>query len=163
MRLSIISDIHDNLANLDKCLAWCGANGIEGLICAGDLTNADTLDHLAKNFPHPIYLARGNADNYDEKFIKNYQEVAYLSRDGGIAVIAGCRIGVCHEPFLIDNLLKRRPRIIFYGHTHAPWQENRNGADLVNPGTLGGISQKATFAVYDTASDGLELKILELL
>ena len=34
---------------------------------------------------------------------------------------------------------------------------------LANPGTLGGMFQKASFAVYDTGAKNLELKILETL
>ena len=51
--------------------------------------------------------------------------------------------------------------IIFYGHTHKPWIEDRGGTSIVNPGTLGGVFQKATFTFW--GNDKLELKILELL
>jgi len=34
---------------------------------------------------------------------------------------------------------------------------------LANPGTLAGMFSKATFAVYDTSTNNLELKILERL
>lgn len=163
MKLTIFSDLHDNLVNLDKFLGWCGANDIEDLICAGDLTNEETLDRLAKNFSGEIYLVRGNVDNYDEGLLKDYPKIINLTRAGGVVQLGGRSIGLCHEPYLIDDLLKQNPEIIFYGHTHKPWQEMRNGVNLVNPGTLGGMFQKATFAVYDTESNELELKILEIL
>jgi len=53
--------------------------------------------------------------------------------------------------------------IIFYGHTHKPWIEEKNGVKLVNSGTLGGVFQKATFAVWDTDQDEPELKIIDLI
>jgi predicted phosphodiesterase len=34
---------------------------------------------------------------------------------------------------------------------------------LVNPGNLAGMFYKATFAIYETKTDKLELKILETL
>lgn len=163
MKLVIISDLHDNLTNLDHCLGWCGSNTIEAMLFAGDLTNEDTLDHLTKLFSGKIYLVRGNVDNYDEGLLKNYPKLINLTRAGGAVQIGGRSIGLCHEPYLIDNLLKQKPEIIFYGHTHKPWEEIKSGVRLVNPGTLGGIFQKATFAVYDTVSNELELKILESL
>jgi hypothetical protein len=163
MKLVIISDLHDNLTNLDHCLKWCEANMIEAMLFAGDLTNEDTFDHLTKLFPSDLYLVRGNADNYDEGLLKNKPKIINLTRSGGAVQIGGRDIGLCHEPYLIDNLLKKKTEIIFYGHTHKPWQEKRNGVNLVNPGTLGGMFQKATFAFYDTVSNELELKILELL
>ncbi len=59
--------------------------------------------------------------------------------------------------------MEKRPDldIIFYGHTHKPWIEEQNQIKIVNPGTLGGVFQKATFALYDTGDRKLELKILE--
>ena len=39
MLIAIISDIHDNLVNLTKCLNWCNANKIKTIICCGDITN----------------------------------------------------------------------------------------------------------------------------
>ena len=163
MKLAIISDLHDNSVNLSQALVWCKANDIAELICAGDLTNEDTLDQLARNFPQQIYLVRGNADNYDERLIMNYPNIIYLARTGGVAEVDGRRIGICHEPDLADNLIIEKAEIVFYGHTHKPWEEAREGVRLVNPGTLGGMFQKATFAVYDTDSAELELKILESL
>jgi predicted phosphodiesterase len=47
MKIGIISDIHDNLANLEKCLKWCAENKIEKIICCGDITNSETLSVLA--------------------------------------------------------------------------------------------------------------------
>ena len=53
--------------------------------------------------------------------------------------------------------------LIFYGHSHQPWEEKIGNCQIVNPGTLAGLFYKATFAVYDTKEDKLELKILEKL
>jgi predicted phosphodiesterase len=50
--------------------------------------------------------------------------------------------------------------IIFYGHTHKPWIEIKNGIQIVNPGTLGGVFTPATFAVWDTDKREPELKLL---
>jgi predicted phosphodiesterase len=76
--------------------------------------------------------------------------------------IEGKKVGVCHEPYLMDNFLDSdKLDYIFYGHTHKPWSEKRNSTFIFNPGTLGGVFQKATFAVWDTSSNKVELKLLE--
>jgi uncharacterized protein len=160
MKLAVISDIHDNLVNLNKFLAWCRENSLEKIICCGDVTNGETLGILAEEFGKEIFLVRGNMEIYDEEEIGPYQNYTY---GGQLAVweIGGKKIGVCHEPFLIDQVLaKGKCEIIFYGHTHKPWIEEKNGIQLVNPGTLGGVFTRATFAFYDTASGKLELKLL---
>jgi len=163
MRIAIISDIHDNLANLEKCLRWCAANRVRELICCGDLTNEETLAFLADNFSGRIYLVSGNVSLFDEADVFKYKNIKYYGRLGRFEV-GGKSVGFCHEPFLIDYVLKQGPcDFIFYGHTHEPWTEKRGKATLVNPGTLSGTFSKATFAAWDTEDDKLELKVLEKL
>lgn len=60
------------------------------------------------------------------------------------------KIGLCHEPSFLKDLLPHNYYIIFYGHTHKPWVETKEQTHLVNPGTLGGFSYLSTFAVWDT-------------
>jgi uncharacterized protein len=174
MKIAIISDIHDNLVNLEKCLSWCKNNKIEQLICCGDVTNSETLNYLANNFgirsaatngAHAnekkgiIYLVAGNAEIYEEKELDNYQNIKYYGKIG-IIEINGKNIGICHEPYLIKKILERNEcDIIFYGHTHKPWEEEKNGTKLINPGTLSGMFQKATFAVME--DNNLQLVLLE--
>lgn len=162
MKIAIISDIHDNLANLKKALDWCRGNGISRLICCGDLTNSDSLAFLAGNFPGQIYLVEGNVELYEEKEIPSYKNIIFLGKSGIINLDKKV-IGVCHEPRMVEELKKKSQYdIIFFGHTHKPWIDQK-GVRTVNPGTLGGVFQKATFAVWDSQSDELELKILEIL
>lgn len=163
MKIAIIADIHDNLINLEKCLSWLKQEKISQLICLGDLTNSETLKVLAKNFLGPIYLIRGNIEIYSEDELKKYKQIKYWGRIGQMD-IENKKIGFCHEPYLIDEVLQLgKFVIIFYGHTHKPWISEKDGIKIVNPGTLGGVFQKATFAFWDTNKDEPELKILEAL
>jgi putative phosphoesterase len=162
MKFLVISDIHDNLVNLEKCLIWGRGEGITDAICCGDVVNSETLKYLADNFK-AIYLVRGNLEIYEEPEVKKYKNINYLSRLG-VFEIDGKTIGLCHEPWYIDSVLKIKPcNLIFYGHTHEPWINEKDGLVTANPGTLGGVFNKASFAVWDSESGKLELKILELL
>lgn len=164
MKIAVISDIHDNSANLKKFLSWCAENKIKNIICCGDITNSETLKFFSKEFSGKIFLVRGNMEIYNEEELAAYENII----NGGRAVVwdIGNRIiGACHEPFLIKEVFSKRRGvdIIFYGHTHKPWIEERGSAKTINPGTLGGVFARATFAVYDTEKNGAELKILDLL
>ncbi|RLC36090.1 hypothetical protein DRH27_05780 [Candidatus Falkowbacteria bacterium] len=165
MFVAIISDIHDNLINLKTCLDWCRNNKIEAMICCGDVTNSDTIEYLSKHFPGKIHLVKGNIELYNEAELEKYKNIIYYGKTGRFEI--GSKIvGVCHEPFYREDVIKKgRCDIIFYGHTHKPWEkvETRHGASLrlVNPGTLGGVFLKATFAAWDTDSDNIELIILD--
>lgn len=163
MKLAVISDIHDNLVNLEKALNWAKANDIGEIICAGDVTNSETLQFMADNFSGTIHLVRGNMEIYEEAEAKKLYNINYLGRFGATE-ITGKIVGVCHEPLFIDDVLaKGKPEIIFFGHTHKPWMEKKDGVTTANPGTLGGVFQKATFAVWDSETGFLELKLLETL
>ena len=161
MKVAIISDIHDNHVNLNKCLAWCENNNIEELICCGDVTNIETIEIMATGFPGTIHLVNGNINLYKEPEIENYANINNYGRLGRFK-LDNYNIGLCHEPFLIEEVKKKgKCDYIFYGHTHKPWIEERKGVKLVNPGTLGGMFQKGTFAAWDTTRNKIELKILE--
>jgi putative phosphoesterase len=161
--IAIISDIHDNLVNLEKCLKWCAANAVDKLVCCGDVTNSETLEFLAKGFKGEIFIVRGNMEIYQEEEIKNYPNFRYGGRVA-IFEIGGKKVGVCHEPFLVKEVFALgRPDIIFYGHTHKPWLEDRDKVALINPGTLGGVFTAATFASWDEKNSWPVLKVLDLL
>ncbi len=158
----IISDIHDNLVNLEKCINWGKNQSINRAICCGDVVNSETLAYLAKNFK-TMYLVRGNLEIYDEAEVKRYKNINYLGRFG-VTEIDGKTIGLCHEPWYIKSVLNlKKCEIVFYGHTHEPWIGEKDSVTTVNPGTLGGVFTKATFAVWDSENGKLELKMLELL
>ena len=169
MQLAIISDIHDNLANLGKCLAWCLNNGVEEIICCGDVTNFETLNYLANTFTNPIHLVRGNVELYSDEELAGLANINFFGKTGRID-LDGRWVGICHEPYHIEDVLKLGAcDIVFYGHTHKPWEkvETRQGASgdvsfrLVNPGTVAGVLNKATFAVWDTVTDRLGLNVLD--
>jgi len=162
MRFLVISDIHDNLVNLKKCINWGNRENVDNAICCGDVVNAQTLAYLAENF-EIMHLVRGNLEIYDEPEIKKYKNINYLGRFG-VFEVDGKIVGLCHEPWYIKSVLNIKPcQIVFYGHTHEPWISENGGRLTANPGTLGGVFNKASFAFWDSASNNLELKILELL
>ncbi len=163
MMIAIISDIHDNLANLEKCLNWCKNNKITKIICPGDITNSETLNYLSNNFSGEIFLVSGNAELYEESELKEYKNINY-GGDTFVFKIANLNIGLCHQPEKIAKTLKQSSEkldFIFYGHTHKPWLEKRGDTNIINPGNLAGVFQEATFAYLDTETKTLELKILK--
>lgn len=162
MKIAIISDIHDNITNLGVCLNWCRQEKIETMICCGDLTNSETLDFLSRNFSGKINILMGNCDTWDESLVLGYGNLKYHDRKGSRLYVDDFKVGFCHEPYHIKHLFHiDKFDLIFYGHTHKPWESRENNVRLINPGTLGGVFQKATFAVWDSREDKLELKILE--
>jgi len=179
MRLAIISDTHDNLATLDKFLAFIRENPVKYVIHCGDIAEGETLKRLADNFDGPplpgarlarmggkILVAFGNMDYRDsvERVVKKMPDKITLFNDFGQAELGGLKIGFCHHKETALAILKNQKfDFIFYGHTHKPWLETIDNCQLANPGTLAGMFYKATFAILNTETKKLDLKIVERL
>jgi putative phosphoesterase len=162
MKIAIIADIHDNLANLEIFLSWSRRQNIETIINCGDSTNQETLAWLATNFPGEIILVRGNADNFSQEELLPWPNIKY---DGETSkcCLGGLNIGACHEPEKIERLQKESERLldfIFYGHTHRPDFKKEGKTIIANPGTMGGVFYQPAFAILDSDSKNLELKLL---
>jgi putative phosphoesterase len=155
MRFAIIADLHDNSENLHRFLEWSKANNITTALVLGDVAREETLEALAEGFDGELFLIRGNMDLFSEPPYP-MPNLRYLGRYSAI-ILDNQIFGLCHEPSFFEDVLKKIPDVdvIFYGHTHKPWMEDKVIAGrerrLINPGTLGGNNTQATFAVYDTA------------
>ncbi len=162
MKIAIISDIHDNLANLQKVLDYCQKESIKTIICCGDTASEETLEFLQANFPGKILLVPGNMDagywdykNLSEKFagtnLKIFPSV-------GEAEFDGYKVAFVHFPEKARELaVSGKYDLVFYGHTHQPWEEKIGHCRLINPGNVANIRYPATFAVWDTNDDKLKL------
>jgi uncharacterized protein len=166
MKIAIISDSHDNITNLEKFIDWANKNQIETIIHCGDLCGPAVMTKvLAPNFKGDIRFVYGNVGDREllEEKIKGIKNIKFYGDQGEIK-IDGKKLAFVHRPEEAKKLANQANYdFIFYGHTHQPWEEKTNNTRLVNPGTLAGMFNKATFAVYDTKTDKLELKILEQL
>jgi hypothetical protein len=160
---TVFSDVHDNLVNLEIWAKWCRAQNIDQALFCGDLTNSETFQLLAACWPGELYFTQGNADNYQSSDIPQRLNFHNLGRCGRLA-INNRIIGLCHESLDQDKVLAGGAvDVLFYGHTHKPWQEQRDGIWLVNPGTLGGVYYPASFTIYDPVNNTWELKVLQQL
>ena len=166
MKIAIISDTHDNIPNIDKMLEYCRINKIETILHCGDICARSVLIYMAKNFNGKIYWIYGNVHGVRENMMKadnKFNNLNSLEEEGEVE-IDGKKIYLIHYPDQAKELAATgKYDLVFYGHNHKPWEETIGKTKLINPGTLAGLFQKATFAVYDTKTDKLELKILEQL
>jgi len=164
MKIAIISDTHDNIPNLEKALTWMNKNEIEELIHCGDLCAPSILKNtLAPNFSGRIHMVFGNVEDRETttKISKNFDQVTHYGDIGEIE-IDDLKIAFIHYPDKGKELVKfGKYDLVFYGHNHKPWEETIGKTKLINPGTLAGLFNKATFAVFDTKTKNLELKLLE--
>lgn len=153
MKFAIVSDTHDNTANFNKAIGWLNQEGIKLILHCGDICNQETIDEAIKNFHGEINWVRGNGD-YNLPDIKETKELELESK----------KIFFNHYLDVAKKAAESgKYDLVFYGHTHRPWVEAIGNCKLANPGELAGQRFKPTFAIYDTETDKLELKILEKL
>lgn len=163
MKIGIISDTHDNLANLEIFLDWAIKNNIETIIHCGDMTESDTLRWLSRRFSDPIKIVFGNVEVDQERFFPLSEKHLNIEvfKDIGQVKINNLNIAFVHQPEKIDQIIDKNDfDFIFYGHTHRPWIKQEGKTIIANPGTLGGIFNEPTFAVLDSLDGRLELKKL---
>lgn len=167
MKIAIISDTHDNLANLKRAVGWIIKEKIKTMIHCGDIFKPETIERILDEFKGEIHLIFSTADADFTKIpadsfkglarVKIYGKFGEIEKDGK-------KIAFCHFPEIAKELTStRKYDLVFYGHTHKPWEEKVGKTRLVNPGNIANILFKPTFAIYDTKTDKLELKILEKL
>jgi len=167
MKIAIISDTHGNEANFKKALELIKKEKVKVLIHCGDIGFPSLLKEIIGDFSGKAHLVFGNLeDRYaltkiiceaGNKNVTLYGELGELEIDK-------VKIAFCHFPKFAKALAQSQEYdLVFYGHTHKPWEEKIGRCRLVNPGNLCGYLYKPTFALYNTKTGKLELKILEKL
>ena len=165
MRFAIISDTHGNAANFKKAVKWLNKENIKLILHAGDIGNPESLQESLEDFNGEFLGVLGNMDRdfkidiekYQSKKAKVFEEI--LETEAG-----GKKIAVTHKPEPARELAETKEYdLVFYGHTHKPYLEKIKDCFLINPGELAGQMFKPCFAVYNTDTEKLELKILEKL
>lgn len=167
MKIAIISDTHDNLATLKKAADWIRKENIKTIIHCGDIFKPETIKLGLKSFEGKIHIIFSPADADFSMIPKDsFSEIkgAKVFEEFGELNIDKRKIAFCHFPEIAKKLVDtQKYHLVFYGHDHKPWEKKIGKTKLANPGNLAGIFYKPTFAVYDTKTDKLELKILEKL
>ncbi|MCX6721535.1 MAG: metallophosphoesterase family protein [Candidatus Staskawiczbacteria bacterium] len=156
MKIAIVSDTHNNWANFQKAIEWIKNENIQLILHCGDISSQEIIDDAKKLFGNDIKFVKGNAD-WDLDLPESL-EVEFNSK----------KIGFVHFPDIAKKMAQSgKYDMVFYGHTHRAWDERvpsgRGETHMINPGELAGQFYKPTFAVYDTSSGNLELKLLEKL
>jgi len=158
VKIAVVSDTHNNMANFKKAIDLIKKENIELILHCGDICSQETIDEAQKYFGGEMKFAKGNGDHGLDLPEKVELELKNPSTDSGRAKL----VAFCHFPDIAKKMAQSgKFDLVFYGHTHRPWDEKIGETRMINPGEIAGQFYKPTFAVYDTATNKLELKILE--
>lgn len=165
MKIAVISDTHDNLANVKKAMALIKKAKINFLIHCGDIFEPETIKETLRGFSGKSHFVLADTDepffkNVEKKYFRNFPKLKIWKEIGKIKV-DGKRIAFCHSHKTGFKLARSgKYDTVFYGHLHIPWEAQIKKTKLANPGNIAGIFFRPSFAIYDTKTDKLELKIL---
>lgn len=129
-KVGVISDTHiPNFKRLPEAV-WEHFAGVEQIIHAGDLSVLSVLKELETIAP--VVAVQGNIE---------YEEVVAKLPIKREIVVGHCRIGIVH--ILGDSRSHAKvarqefpnARVVVFGHSHIPLNEEHNGQLLFNPGS----------------------------
>jgi len=167
MNIAVISDIHDNVGNLEKLLALIKKTKCERIIFCGDmctLFSAEKLDEAGIK----TYVVLGNAESDtwgNSTFFKNFIMFP-PEQEFGEVEISGRKIAFSHYPKVARELfLSGYYDAVFFGHTHRVSIKKKGDKILANPGSVCGIINgkkgAASFLIYDTSNNLLKLQEID--
>ncbi|MCS7217304.1 MAG: metallophosphoesterase [Candidatus Bipolaricaulota bacterium] len=160
MRIGVVSDSHDHLANLRRALALLRERGAELVLHAGDFVSPFVAEPFREAGLRVVGVF-GNNDGDRLHLRERFAGVGELHVGPHELELGGRRILLMHEPRALEALAASgKYDLVVYGHTHRA--EVREGRPLVlNPGELGGwLTGRATLALVDLALLRAELLAL---
>lgn len=163
MRILVVSDTHGDYKSLAATLKLLGRS-VEALVHLGDGSgDIRSAAHTKVPMP-PVYSLKGNVDS-DASLPLMYRIEA---ENKTILAAHGHRYPLGEGVSCLVRAAKAEgAQAFFFGHTHVPYLEDRNGVLVLNPGSLSRPRGPwgPSFAIVETSSASayLDAKFYELL
>lgn len=132
MKIAVISDTHTRGASRQvPSGAWPYLESADHILHAGDVCDPVLLDELKSLAPLTVVL--GNCDGLDVR--------DWGATDAADVELGGVRIGMVHDSGPREGRRARMrklfpdARVVVFGHSHIPWNEDEDGLLLFNPGS----------------------------
>lgn len=159
MLVAVLSDIHDNIWNLEKVLPRL--RGAGALIFCGDFCAPFTLKMMAEGFSGPVHCVLGNNDG-DVLLLTQVAAQAgnvRLYNPMGEMNLDGKELAFAHYPQVGAGLAAMgKYAAVFSGHTHEHGSEKVGSTLWLNPGEVMGRFGRPTYAFYDTETGNFSLE-----
>lgn len=163
MKISIMSDSHDNWSNLEKAVEIANQENCEYLLFAGDLIAPPGLAIFEK-FKGKIKFVWGNNEAERVGITRKMDTSQNMEMCGDIFedTIDNIKIFMNHYPRITELAAKSKEfDLCIHGHTHIYREERVGDTILLNPGEIQGYKTgKPSFVIFDTQTK--EIKKIEL-
>lgn len=132
MKVAVVADTHTRgMSRTIPMGAWPYLETADHILHAGDVVEPDVLDELKTLAP--VTAVMGNCDALDVRDWGATDEVE--------VELGGIRIAMLHDSGPKQNRWERmrerfpNARVVVFGHSHMPHNEDRDGLLLFNPGS----------------------------
>jgi len=164
MLIGVFSDVHDNLAALDRVLDLFERREISTLLFCGDFCSPIPARRIAA-YPGQVHVVFGNGDGDRFAILRHAaSEAPNLQLHGEHAELTldSRRVAMTHYPLYAQALARTGDYdAVFSGHTHEAGIETHGTCLWVNPGEVLGWKGAPSCAIYDTEANGAEIIRLE--
>lgn len=139
MRIGVVCDTHNHIANVRRIVQLFENAGVERVIHTGDVTQPKTLAALA-GLSVPLVGVYGNNDVPERPALDAAAaDHGFDFRDPPWSFSWGDRrIVVAHDPRELEAVDPARHDVLLHGHTHRLRVERRHGRLVFNPGECAG-------------------------
>lgn len=149
---AILSDSHDQVANLRAAIDYCNSARIDVIAHCGDLISPFMLKQLAR-FAGQVHLIYGNNIG-DQRLIADRcgRDFPNIKHHGilGKFMVDTYKVAIVHYPDQAHNLASEDIYdIVCCGHSHVPMSRKYKRSLLINPGQLLGENDQAGFVIID--------------
>ncbi|MBC8769048.1 YfcE family phosphodiesterase [Arenibacter sp. BSSL-BM3] len=161
MKIAVISDIHDNIWNLQKALAMPELQATEEMLLCGYLCSPFVIHLLGRAYSRPVHLVFGNNDGDVKAIIRNSKKYSNIHIHGEYfrTLVGGHALAMNHYPDKAREIAENGGfDIVCYGHNHIVVNDEMVGDTLlINPGAIMGYNGgklmdiPATYLILDTA------------
>lgn len=158
MIIGVLSDIHDELRNLDRALKMLDREGVETVLFCGDFCSP-IPSRVLGGYDGSVHAVFGNGDGDRYRILDAVQSGAApalrLHGEHAELELHGRRVALTHFP-LYGRALARTGDYdaVFSGHTHEAHEERFGEALWVNPGEILGWKGPPTLYLWDPATNG---------
>ena len=159
MKLGVVSDTHNQLANVRRIVELFNAAGVERVVHTGDITQAKTLEVFAR-LDAPLEGVFGNNDQERDALEAAARSYGFRFADPPLCLeLASRRVVVVHDPLEFEQT-DVAFEVGLHGHTHRHRCEHRAGNLFFNPGECAGhLAGHNAVGILDLTS--LETELLK--
>ncbi|MDZ7861028.1 MAG: YfcE family phosphodiesterase [Candidatus Krumholzibacteriota bacterium] len=158
MKIAVMSDTHDNTANIDKAVTEINSSGAEKLLHCGDLCSPFVIKSLSQ-FNGSVDIVFGNNEGDRFTISRTAAEFPNITLHGDIAFlkIGSIDIAVTHRPEFARGLASTGEyAAVFFGHTHRRENSRINDTWLINPGEILGLEENPSWLSFNTDDCGFK-------